>query len=325
MDRRKGHPRLPLWTRSSSEDRTGGSTYHRKPSYWPTPPQERSHKSSRPQKKKRGKKKKRSHGQRSRPPRYEVVATERITLRNRVHVADWDKRAQIIEDHAELVEKAQETGEAPWPPQVWKIGEEYVLARGFAALAAATDADLAEIEVVVAARFPRWELTWVSPDKVEGTDPLLSKALHAQEKVQQLGWVFPPLVVTSKGDNSFVVGRGKRAAARLWAAQEEGLSTVPVVIRPRARQPSVVGTVHIDIDRIRITSPRHLRKMHKPLPSRLLSEVANGNVQPIRVRRTPDGEYELVDGLLRLRASKEIGLRSIYAVVEIDPSRRRKK
>lgn len=256
-----------------------------------------------------------------RPPRYEVIATERITLHNPTHLADWERRAEIIEDHAALVQKADELGKVPWPIQVWKIGEEYILARGFASLAAAVDADLAEVTVVVAARYPRWELIWVDPKAIKGTDPLLSKALQAQKKVRELGWVFPPLAVTPEEEDQYSLGRGKRAAARLWAAQEENLDLIPVIVRPQSKEAMVAGTVHIEVSRIRIVSPRHLRKMRKSVPMRLINEVSSGNTRPIRVRRTADGNYELVDGLLRLRAAQEAGVHSIYAVVEMERSR----
>jgi hypothetical protein len=240
-------------------------------------------------------------------------------------MADWERRDAIIEDHAKLVERARDSQQSPWPIQVWKIGEEYVLARGFAALAAAVDAGLPEIRVVVAARFPRWELDWVDPDLIEGTDPLLSKALKAKEKIHDLGWLFPPLVVAKNAQEnySYSLGRGKRAAARLWAAVEEDLEKIPIVVRPQAHRSIVAGTVHIETERIRIVSPRHLRKMRKPLPPRLLNEVASGHLRPIRVRRTADGDYELVDGLLRLRAAKEVGLRAVYAIIEMDLSKKK--
>lgn len=338
MDRRKDNPRVPLWIRSSSEDQGSGTSggYRSKP-YWSPPQHEQRQRSewpSRPlkgkprssdlsQKKKRGSSQKRR--QYNRPPRYETVATERITLRNPVHLEDWGKRTEIIDDHTELVQKTQQSGQAPWPIQVWKIGDEYVLARGFASLAAAVDADLEQIRVVVAARFPRWELTWVDPQDVKGPDPLLSKALHARKKVQELGWVFPPLSISPEEDDgqegAYSLGRGKRAAARLWAAQEEGLEMVPAVIRPQPRQTKVAGTVHLDIERIQITSSRHKRKMHKSIPLRLITEAAQGRVKPIRVRRTISGDYQLVDGLLRLRAAKEAGLSNVYAIVEIEPTR----
>jgi hypothetical protein len=239
-------------------------------------------------------------------------------LRNPAHVADWEDRARIVEDHAELVEKARETNQVPWPIKVWKVGEEYILARGFAALGAAVDAGLAEIQVVVTARFPRWQLEWVDPKSIDGPDPLLSKALRAQEKIRTVGWVFAPLTVTPESDDRYMVGRGKRAAARLWAAQEDGIDLIPVVVRPRPRRSVVAGTVQIETNRVRVTLPRHLRKMSKPVPTRLLNEVATGSLRPVRVRRTAEGDYELVDGLLRLRAAQDVGLRTIRAIVEVD-------
>ncbi len=239
-------------------------------------------------------------------------------MRNPAHLADWEHRAAIIEDYADLVQKARETGEAPWPVQVWKLGEEYVLARGFASLAASVDAGLEEVRVVVAARFPRWELHWVAPERIEGIDPLLSKAMGAQAKVRQLGWVFPPLVVIANADGKYTLCRGNRGAARLWAATAEKMEAVPIVVRPQPRRGVVAGTIHIETSRVRVVLPRHLRKMNKPLPSRLLNEASTGNLRPIRVRRAQDGEYELLDGLLRLRAAREVGLRSIYAIVEVE-------
>jgi hypothetical protein len=253
-----------------------------------------------------------------RPPRHETVATEKITLRNPAHLADWEQRAKIVEDAAELVRKAGETSKAPWPIQVWKIGDEYVLARGFAALAAAVDAGLSEVQVVVAARFPRWELMWVEPKLVQGADPLLSRAMEARKKVRGVGWVFPPLIAIADATGRYVLGRGKRGTARLWAAQEEGLTLIPIVVRPAPRRAVVAGTVQIEVARVNITMPRHLRKMGKPVPMRLMNEVASGRLRPIRVRRTSDGNYELVDGLLRLRAAQEIGTRTIQAIIEVE-------
>jgi hypothetical protein len=245
------------------------------------------------------------------------VATDKITLRNPAHLADWEQRATIVEDAAELVQKAEKTSKAPWTIQVWKIGDEYVLARGFAALAAAVDAGLPEIRVVVAARFPRWELLWVDPASVEGPDPLLSRAMEAQKKVRSVGWVFPPLITTADDSGKYALGRGKRGAARLWAAQSDNLTEIPIVVRPTPRRAVVAGTVPIEVEQIRITLARHLRKMHKPLPMRLINEVSSGRLRPIRVRRAADGDYELVDGLLRLRAAREAGLRTIQAAVEV--------
>jgi hypothetical protein len=253
-----------------------------------------------------------------RPPRHETVATEKITLRNPVHLADWEQRATIVEDEEELVRRAREDSKAPWLIQVWKIGDEYVLARGFAALAAAVDAGLPEVRVVVAARYPRWELSWVDPKLVQGPDPLLSRAMEARKKVRGVGWVFPPLAAIADGTGRYMLGRGKRGAARLWAAQEEGLSLVPIVVRPQPRRAVVAGTVQVEVARVRVTMPRHLRKMNKPLPMRLMNEVASGRLRPIRVRRTADGNYELVDGLLRLRAAQEVGSRTIQAIIEVE-------
>ncbi len=262
---------------------------------------------------------------RTRPPRYEVVPTERITLRNPRHLADWERRGEIVEDQEELTQRARDNSEAPWVIQVWKIGEEYVLARGFAALAAAVDAALTEVRVVVAARFPRWELLWVSPQQVEGPDPLLSRALEAQKKVRGIGWVFPPLAVTPEGPDRYALGRGKRAAARLWAARTEKLEQIPIIIRPQARRAVVAGTIQVEVARVSVTMNRHLRKMGKPLPPRLLNEVASGRLRPIRVRRSGDGNFELVDGLLRLRAAQEVGLRMIQAIIEVELSHDREE
>jgi hypothetical protein len=315
VDRRKEYPRVPLWIRSSSRERTGGPPSYRQESPWPPQSQERPQKRQRP----KGSRSKRFRPkQKSRPPRYEIIDTERITLRSPTHLADWERRAQLVEDHAELVQKAQESEQAPWPIKVWKIGDEYVLARGFASLSAAVDAGLAQVQVVVTARFPRWELAWVDPKSINGPDPLLSKALKAQEKIRSIGWVFPPLTVTPESDGRYALGRGKRSAARLWAAQEDGLATIPVVVRPRARRATVAGTVQIEVEQVRVTLQRHLRKMDKPLPSRLLSEAAAGDLRPIRVRRSTDGGYQLVDGLLRLRAAREAGLHTVRAIVEVD-------
>lgn len=321
VDRRKSYPRVPLWIRPTG-DRPGPPPPYRPKGYWPPappPPYERPRKRPRPEPQRARVRKPR---QKSRPPRYEVIATERITLRNPAHLADWERRMEIIEDHAQLVQKARETGQAPLPIQVWKIGEEYVLARGFAALAAIVDAGLPEVRVVVAARFPRWELTWVDPQSVEGTDPLLSKAMEARDKVRSVGWTFPPLTVTPDASGRLVLGKGKRAAARLWAAQAEKLPSIPVVIRPVPPQGLIAGIAQIEVSRIRIVMPRHLRKLQKPVPVRLLNDAAVGRLRPIRVRRTADGNYELVDGLLRLRAAQEAGLPTIRAIVQIDPPRR---
>lgn len=307
--------------RTPAGTRPGGTTpYGRPQPYWP--PQERPfYERERPARSRpegRPKPPRRTPRPRARPPRHEVVPTERITLRNPLHLADWERRTEIIQDAAALQARAQETGQPPWPIQVWKIGEEYILARGFAALAAAVDAGLPEVRVVVAARFPRWELNWVDPKTIRGPDPLLSRAMEAQKKVREVGWVFPPLAVTANGPGNYTLGRGKRAAARLWAAQSVGLPLVPIVIRPQARRAVVAGTVQIEVSQVRVTSPRHLRKMGKPLPMRLLNEVSSGRLRPIRVRRTGDGNYELVDGLLRLRAAQEVGLRTILAIIEVD-------
>lgn len=325
MDRRKDYTRLPLWTRTPMGERPNGSTPYRRPQpYWPQqerPPYGERPRPPRPRSEGRPKPPRRPPRPRARPPRYEVVPTERITLRNPVHLADWERRTEIVQDAAALRERARASGQIPWPAQVWKIGEEYVLARGFAALAAAVDAGLPEVRVVVAARFPRWELAWVDPKTIQGPDPLLSRAMEAQKKVREVGWVFPPLAVTIDGKGGYTLGRGKRAAARLWAAQSVGLPLVPIVIRPPTRRSIVAGTVLIDVDQVRVTNPRHLRKMNKPLPMRLLNEVASGRLRPIRVRRTASGTYELVDGLLRLRAAQEVGLLTIQAIIEVEMSR----
>lgn len=328
MDRRKDFPRVPLWIRPSGERPGVGGVYPYRPRLpwqqeWPERPErpdrpERPERFERPPRPPREARPKRRPRVRIRPPRYEVVPIERITLRNPVHLADWENRATIVEDHAELVRRAKETSQAPWPIQVWKMGDECVLARGFASLAAAVDAGLTEVRVVVAARFPRWELLWVDPKTIQGPDPLLSRALEAQKKVRSVGWVFPPLVVTSNGSGRYILGRGKRAAARLWAAQAEKLPLVPIVIRPQPRRAVVAGTIQVEANRVRVVLPRHLRKMNKPLPMRLLNEVASGRLRPIRVRRASDGGYELVDGLLRLRAAQEVGVRLIPAIVEVE-------
>ncbi len=329
MDRRKEYTRVPLWVRSTSGERDRerarpiGPRPYRPQSFWPQPPNERPERHERPERARPPRTESRTRGrrqplQRVRPPRHETVPTERITLRNPVHLADWERRAEIIEDSTELIRRAQESGRAPWIIQVWKIGEEYVLARGFAALAAAVDAGLSEVRVVVAARFPRWDLQWVDPKQIQGADPLLSRAMEARKKVRSVGWVFPPLAATADGTGHYVLGRGKRGTARLWAAQEEGLPLIPVVVRPAPRRAMVAGTVQIEVAKVRVTMPRHLRKMNKPLPMRLMNEVSTGRLRPIRVRRTIDGNYELVDGLLRLRAAQEVGLRTIHAIIEME-------
>ena len=316
VDRRKDYPRVPLWIRSSGDRPNGPPPYRPKPYWSPTPEPFERPRRQRPHPE--PPKAPRKLQQRSRPPRYEVIATDRITLRSPAHLVDWERRSEIIQDHAELVGKTRESSQAPWPIQVWKIGEEYVLARGFASLAAVVDAGLAEVQVVVAARFPRWELTWVEPKTVQGTDPLLSKAMEAQRKMRTVGWTFPPLTVVSDSVGHYILGRGKRAAARLWAAQTEKLQAIPIVVRPLPPHGLIAGTAQIEVSRVKIVLARHLRKMHKPVPVRLLNEVASGHLRPIRVRRTSDGNYELVDGLLRLRAAQEAGVPTIRAMVQVE-------
>jgi len=347
VDRRKEYTRVPLWVRSSPGDRDreherdrerpSGPRAYRPQSFWPQSPNERQERSERPERRDRSERpprqprtESRPRGrrmplQRTRPPRHETVPTERITLRNPVHLADWERRTEIVEDAAELISRTQESGKAPWIIQVWKIGDEYILARGFAALAAAVDAGLPEVRVVVAARFPRWELLWVDPKTIQGTDPLLSRAMEARKKVKSVGWVFPPLAATVDPSGSYTLGRGKRGTARLWAAQEEGLALVPIVARPTPRRSVVAGTVQVEVAKVHVTMTRHLRKMSKPLPMRLMNEVSTGRLRPIRVRRTVDGNYELVDGLLRLRAAQEVGLRMINAIIEVDMPKGKEK
>ena len=264
MDRRKDFTRVPLWVRTTPGDRDreyererdrerplGPRPYRPQPYWQQQPPQERNERPPRPPRgegrERRPPRRARPPHPRTRPPRHEMVATEKITLRNPAHLADWERRAAIVEDAADLVRKAQETSKAPWTIQVWKVGDEYVLARGFAALAAAVDAGLPEIRVVVAARFPRWELLWVDPKQIQGPDPLLSRAMEARKKVRSVGWVFPPLAAIADASGKYVLGRGKRGAARLWAAQEDGLAHIPIVVRPAPRRAVIAGTVQIEV------------------------------------------------------------------------------
>jgi ParB family chromosome partitioning protein len=77
---------------------------------------------------------------------------------------------------------------------------------------------------------------------------------------------------------------------------------------------------HIEVDQI-VASPGQMRKQ---FPAEALRELADsirqhGVIQPILVRRLPDG-YELIAGERRWRAARMAGLERIPAIVRQDPA-----
>ncbi len=83
------------------------------------------------------------------------------------------------------------------------------------------------------------------------------------------------------------------------------------------------GPAELEIDRI-VPNPFQPRtEFDSAGLDELAASIANhGVLQPIVVRRTPDGGFELIAGERRFRASKKVGLSSIPAVVKTQVSDR---
>lgn len=80
-----------------------------------------------------------------------------------------------------------------------------------------------------------------------------------------------------------------------------------------------MNIVTIDLDKLR-DAERNANRMEKDAFERLKVSIQTiGFVQPIYVRALPDGTFEVIDGHHRSRAMRELGHRSISAVVE-DPT-----
>jgi len=91
---------------------------------------------------------------------------------------------------------------------------------------------------------------------------------------------------------------------------------IPTGAAPPSHNPSVVGYLELPIDSI-APNPVQPRTVFDPgaLDELVFSIKTIGLLQPVVVRRTPSGSYELVAGERRLRASKLAGVKNIPAIV----------
>lgn len=92
--------------------------------------------------------------------------------------------------------------------------------------------------------------------------------------------------------------------------------TVP---RPEARHPAVYSEViaHLDIAQIRPNPYQPRADFDEVALGELKRSIQEkGVIQPITVRRTDDGSYQLISGERRIRAAREAGLTKIPAYVK---------
>ena len=109
-----------------------------------------------------------------------------------------------------------------------------------------------------------------------------------------------------------VLGKGLNALIPRAPVREEPL--VPDSLPPDTGGDNVI--VAIDVTRIR-PNPYQPRTNFDPeaLDELKRSIVEKGVLQPVTVRRAADGDYELIAGERRVRASREAGLKTIPAYV----------
>lgn len=130
--------------------------------------------------------------------------------------------------------------------------------------------------------------------------------------------------------NRSVLGKGLSAlipGVREEDAQDSPVQSLParphgitLAAEPRPNE----GVSKIEIARI-APNPQQPRKEFSPesLAELTQSIREHGIIQPVTVRRKPDGNYELVSGERRIRASIEAGLTEIPAyVLDVDTDRR---
>ncbi|MGD0337847.1 MAG: ParB/RepB/Spo0J family partition protein [Bacteroidota bacterium] len=110
---------------------------------------------------------------------------------------------------------------------------------------------------------------------------------------------------------------GKGLSALLQRSTPEEPRTTPEVRRDDSEQTNIIAS--IELDRIRPNPFQPRMDFNVEAQEDLKRSIREkGVIQPITVRRTADGNYGLISGERRVRASQEIGLKTIPAyIVEV--------
>ena len=109
------------------------------------------------------------------------------------------------------------------------------------------------------------------------------------------------------------LGKGLSALIRTTPVAEHPESAV---VRPPGRDPGSGAVTHIEIARIRPNPFQPRADFDQQALDELKESIREkGIIQAVTVRRAEEGMYELISGERRIRASTEIGLKSIPAYV----------
>ncbi len=110
---------------------------------------------------------------------------------------------------------------------------------------------------------------------------------------------------------------GKGLSALLQRSTPEEPRTAPEVRRDDSEQTNIIAS--IELDRIKPNPFQPRLDFNVEAQEDLKRSIREkGVIQPITVRRTADGNYGLISGERRVRASQEIGLKTIPAyIVEV--------
>jgi len=113
-------------------------------------------------------------------------------------------------------------------------------------------------------------------------------------------------------------GLGKGLSALIPQTQPEQQQPVQQIEQPPPKpETPVEGTIaHIELEKVH-PNPYQPRADFNPeaLDELKQSIAQKGIIQPITVRKTPDGVYELISGERRVRASQELGLQTVPAYI----------
>src|ERR1043166_5760336 len=109
------------------------------------------------------------------------------------------------------------------------------------------------------------------------------------------------------------LGKGLSALIRTPVQDEHPVST-PADSQPSARLEGQIS--HIEVASIRPNPYQPRADFEQQALDELKESIKQkGIIQPVTVRRTSDGMYELISGERRIRASTELGLKAIPAYI----------
>ncbi|TAK58088.1 MAG: ParB/RepB/Spo0J family partition protein [Bacteroidetes bacterium] len=112
-------------------------------------------------------------------------------------------------------------------------------------------------------------------------------------------------------------GLGKGLSALIPQAQPEPVQPVQPMEPQPQHAPVAEGTIaHIELAKVRPNPLQPRADFNQEALDELKQSIAQkGIIQPITVRKTGDGYYELISGERRVRASQELGLPTIPAYI----------